>query len=68
MEQGYANAYANYNNCETAKALSYQLISNAGQHREQSRYNKEALNNTLNQINQNKPVYCNTIGTMTLCN
>lgn len=68
MMQGYAKAYASHQNCQNAKALAYNLISNAGSHREQKRYNQEAINNTLNQINQNKPIYCNTIGTMTLCN
>lgn len=54
--------------CRQVEAAAYQLLSRNNQHRVDQRQNQTDINDALKEINKNKPIYCNTIGTMTLCN
>lgn len=72
---GNSNSQNDAGNCRQIEAHAYELISKANQHRADrnqqradQRQSQEDLNETLREINRNKPIYCNTIGTMTLCN
>lgn len=72
INQAYYNTYANKQNCRQTEANAYQLITKAKQHRANVKANQQASqqawDNAMKELNKNKPVYCNTIGTMTICN
>lgn len=72
INQAYSNTYANKQDCRQIEANAYQLIANANQHNANVKANQQssqqAWDNALKELNKNKPVYCNTIGTMTICN
>lgn len=67
----------NAKDCRGFEAVAYQMISSANQHienkKEERRSTEEAIkqfNNSIQQFNNSipKPIYCNKIGTMTMCN
>jgi hypothetical protein len=72
MRDAYAKAYASESNCRQTEANAYQLISVANQHRSDKKENQRNWNEALQEFNRsmssNKPIYCNRIGTMTMCN
>jgi uncharacterized protein YutD len=61
-----ANAYPEI--CRQAEADAYQLISQNSQNRANQRQNQTDVNNALKEFKVNKPIFCNTIGTITTCN
>lgn len=64
----YSQASATPQKCRQIEAASYQMIAQADQSQSNERANNQAINDTLREINRNKPVYCNQIGTTTMCN
>ncbi|MDF5483147.1 hypothetical protein P3672_17685 [Vibrio parahaemolyticus] len=67
----YSKAYANKKNCRQLEAQAYQMNSKAAQHsstvKANAQANQQAWDNLTRDIYRNKPIYCNTIGTMTTC-
>ncbi|EGR0376520.1 hypothetical protein ABXZ74_003953 [Vibrio parahaemolyticus] len=54
--------------CRIAEANAYQMINEAEQRKQEAAENAKAFNDAMQQLNANKPVYCNTIGYTTICN
>ncbi|EGQ8734654.1 hypothetical protein RGL42_004052 [Vibrio parahaemolyticus] len=58
--------------CRIAEANAYQMINEAEQRKQEAAENAKAIDDAMQQLNQqlnaNKPVYCNTIGYTTICN
>ncbi|ENH9212592.1 hypothetical protein ABWZ61_003129 [Vibrio parahaemolyticus] len=54
--------------CRIAEANAYQMINEAEQRKQEAAENAKAINDAMQQLNANKPVYCNTIGYTTICN
>lgn len=72
MRDAYANVTPSQPSCRQTEANAFQLISVANQHRsdekDNQRYRNEALRELNRNISNNKPIYCNSIGGMTMCN
>lgn len=64
----YQRTNANLETCRTVESDAHQLVSLADQHRQNLRENERAVNDAVSRITIPKPIYCNTIGTMTMCN
>lgn len=60
--------YVTQASCRKTQADAYQFITNAEQHRVNQKESQQAWDNAMKELNKNKPVYCNSIGTMTICN
>lgn len=60
----------NASDCKKVEVLAYQAISRANDIRGQRQIDQQALNEALKNINASfsKPIFCNRIGTMTVCN
>lgn len=68
INESYSRTYVTQASCRQTQANAYQLIANAKQHRVNQKESQQAWDNAMKELNKNKPVYCNTIGTMTICN
>lgn len=62
------NGVASPQICRQTEADAYQVVSATGRHRADSLENQRTINDAINAANSKKPVYCNTIGTVTMCN
>lgn len=67
INQSYSGAYATESGCRNVQAYAYQMISSVNQFKAEQREGRQAFDNTMNSLKQNKPVFCNTVGTMTYC-
>lgn len=54
--------------CRRFEGEAYSLIAQANQHRAAVQENQRSFNNAVNQLSFPRPIYCNRIGTMTMCN
>ncbi|BCK22593.1 hypothetical protein [Vibrio cholerae] len=68
INESYSITYVTQASCRQTQADAYQLIANVKQHRVNQKESQQAWDNAMEELNKNKPVYCNTIGTMTICN
>lgn len=72
MRDAYARTSPSEASCRQAEADAYQLIALANQHRADEEESQRDWNEALQEFNRNmsanKPIYCNRIGTMTMCN
>ena len=63
----YSNTTSSASLCRKTEATSYQLIGESKQYSANSRQETAAWNNAIRNINRNKPIICNTTGTITSC-
>lgn len=72
MRSAYADASPNAAGCRQTEANAHQLIAAANENRSDRKENQRSLNEAVKEFNRsmstNKPIYCNRIGTMTMCN
>ena len=72
MRDAYARISPSKASCRQTEANAYQLIALANQHRGDEKESQRNWNEALQEFNRNmsanKPIYCNRIGTMTMCN
>lgn len=54
--------------CRMVEANAHSAIANSHLHQQQRATNAANLSRSLEQLNRNKPVYCNKIGNTTICN
>jgi hypothetical protein len=66
--RAYSNAYTNTRNCRKYEAGAYELITSSGSHSTKAKENERSWNDAISEITRNKPIYCYTTGTMTMCN
>jgi len=64
----YAHEEISSQVCRQVEAHAYKLLSDATNHREQKKSNSEAWQKAFDNMNSARPVYCNTIGSTTVCN
>jgi len=67
-DESYSRTYVTQTSCRQTQADAYQIIAEAKQHRVNKKESQQAWDNTMEKLNENKPVYCNTIGWTTVCN
>ncbi|WP_272165586.1 hypothetical protein [Vibrio diabolicus] len=67
----YQYAEVTEQDCRMAEANAYATINNTQQRKYEEAANAKALSDSIqranDQMNANKPVYCNTTGTSTVC-
>lgn len=72
IRSAYTSATPNAGGCRQTEANAYQLIAAVNQNRSDRKESQRSLNESVQEFNRsmstNKPVYCNRIGTMTMCN
>lgn len=72
MRSAYADAVPNAASCRQIEANAHQLIATAKQNKSDRKESQRSLNEAVQEFNRsistNKPIYCNRIGTMTMCN
>jgi len=72
IRSAYISASPNVAGCRQTEANAHQLIAAANQNRSDRRESQRSLNEAVQEFNRsmstNKPIYCNRIGTMTMCN
>ncbi|OGB08974.1 MAG: hypothetical protein A3E79_17220 [Burkholderiales bacterium RIFCSPHIGHO2_12_FULL_61_11] len=70
MDYMYRDEAATPQTCRQIEAAAYSLISQATQHRANVQANRREMADAMNKFNNSirKPIYCDTIGTMTMCN
>lgn len=66
-EDSYRQAESTPQYCRKVESQSYELIGAVSQRQANSRANQAASSNAAQQVNVNKPIYCNRIGTTTTC-
>jgi uncharacterized protein YejL (UPF0352 family) len=54
--------------CRMVEATAHSAIANSNSHQQQRAASAAAFSRSLEQMNRNKPVYCNKIGNTTICN
>ena len=72
MQNSYNRASPTDQTCRQISANAHQLISEVGEHKsvvvENQRENQRSINRYIENSANNRPVYCNTVGTVTMCN
>ena len=72
MSNAYSNATPTASSCRRSEADTFQFISlvdkRDSNNQRIQKQNFESWENTLDRMNKNKPIYCNTIGSTTMCN
>ena len=68
IAEDYRNASVDSATCRDIEANSYSLIAKARESRSNARQEQVDINNAIREMNRNKPVYCNQIGSVTMCN
>lgn len=70
MDSMYRQESATPQTCRQIEAAAYTLISQANQHKGDVQANRRETADAVNQFNNSirKPIYCNKVGTMTMCN
>lgn len=68
MQYGYTQTSATPEYCRTIESEAHQVISSANRHRQNIRDNQQTTYDIPIQSTINKPIFCNRIGTVTMCN
>lgn len=72
MKTAYMQGSPDASTCRQIEANAYQLISVANQHKSDVKESQQQLSSAIQDFNKsmstNKPIFCNRIGTTTMCN
>lgn len=66
--QAILNANVSQYSCREVESEAYRIISDVEESKVRQKESSQELSNTLNNLRKNRTRYCNTIGTMTICN
>ncbi len=68
MNEAYSNARPSSSMCRTTEGEAYHIISSVRERRASRKNTQITTSSTSSAPSNNWPVFCNTIGTTTMCN
>lgn len=68
MQQEYSNTHATQEFCRKFEGHAYDLIAMTRKHDEHVKESNKTWSDSLKETNINKPIFCNTIAGVTMCN
>lgn len=68
IDLSYQYSIPTHGDCRAVLARGYELVEEAKGYQTAGQANQEAWNKAIQDMNSNKPIFCNTVGTMTMCN
>ena len=68
IKQAYSETKGTTGDCRQIEAYAHQMNSLVSERKQDQKDNEKAANEARKERNTNKPIYCNKIGTMTICN